>query len=114
MCVSSERILDGQVMEMKMLAEPVLEVAAGVFVGALDVDPEQAALVVDRFFDPIDRPVGVEDARAVAVAEMDDRFARGGFDSGGEDMGAGAESRGSSRFSRSAVILGRDRVLVSS
>ena len=80
-----ERVFNRQRMKMEVLAKPLLQVIAGVLVGPLDVDPEQAGLVLDRLIDLGDRPVGVKDARAVAIAEMNVRFTRREPRCGGTD-----------------------------
>ncbi len=99
-----ERIFNRERMKMEVLAQPLVEVICGVFVGSLDVDPKQARLVLDRLIDLRQGPVGMKNARAVAIAEANFRFTGLYFGGRRRSMSPPPERAGSSYFPRSLGI----------
>src|SRR5262249_11698518 len=58
--------------EVKVTAEPVFELAGCVLVGSLDIDPQQPGLIRGRLVDAAQWPVGMKSAVTVTKGELDD------------------------------------------
>ena len=67
----AECVFDGQVMEVKVAAEPVLKPGTGVLVGPEDIDPDQPGLSARASSIRLSWPVGMKDAAAVTVGELE-------------------------------------------